>query len=170
MVVEQGPQLAIIGAEIVAPLADAMCFVDGDEGEVCAVGQTPEPVERGPLRSDVKQVEFPGVEALDRCAPLRAVEPEPSPSRMPCRTSCSRARRAASRFRSSLKLSPAAAFAAAGFALKAGRAGVNRPPACHAGFAGKIGSRGYRRETCPSGVHGLVNSGCYRLATHVAVS
>ena len=40
--VEQRPQLAVIGAEIVPPFADAMRFVDGDQRQVHAADQPPE--------------------------------------------------------------------------------------------------------------------------------
>jgi ATP-dependent DNA helicase RecQ len=46
MVVEQRPELAIVGPEIMAPFADAMRFVDRDEREVHAIEQEVEPERR----------------------------------------------------------------------------------------------------------------------------
>ena len=46
MLVEQGAQLAIVGAEVVAPFADAMRLVDGDQRQVRAIDQPAEAVGR----------------------------------------------------------------------------------------------------------------------------
>ena len=46
MVVEQRPQLPIVGPEIVPPFADAMGFVDRDQRELHAAHQ---PAERSPV-------------------------------------------------------------------------------------------------------------------------
>ena len=69
MVVEQRPQLAIVGPEIVAPFADAMRFVDRDQREFgpCS-SKPPEAVARRALGRDVEQVELAGLEPLDRSA------------------------------------------------------------------------------------------------------
>ena len=65
IVVEQRAELAIIGPEIVAPFADAMRFVDGDQRQVHAADQTAEGFARRTLRRDVQQVQFAGLEPLD---------------------------------------------------------------------------------------------------------
>ena len=66
MVVEQAPELAIIGTEIVAPFADAMRFVDRDQRQVDAVDQPPERLAGRAFRRDVEQVELAVLEPLDR--------------------------------------------------------------------------------------------------------
>ena len=65
MRVEQRPQQAIIGAEVVAPFADAMRFVDRDQRQRHAVEQPAETVGRRPLRRDIEQVELARAKPLD---------------------------------------------------------------------------------------------------------
>ena len=77
MVVEQGAQLAIVGAEVMPPFADAMRLVDRDQRQRHLVDQPPEALGRRPLGRDIEQVELAGAEALDasprgRCRPRSA--------------------------------------------------------------------------------------------------
>ncbi len=66
MVVEQWAQLAIVGAEVVAPFADAMRLVDRDQRQPRMLGQLAEPFGRRAFGSDIEQVELAGAEPLDR--------------------------------------------------------------------------------------------------------
>ena len=54
----QLPQVAVIGAELVTPLGDAVGLVDGDEAEVQAVEEAAEPGEGQPLRGHVEQLDL----------------------------------------------------------------------------------------------------------------
>ena len=63
--IEQRPELAVVRAEIVAPLADAMRLVDRDEREVPAADQAAEGFASGAFWSDIEQVELAGLEPLD---------------------------------------------------------------------------------------------------------
>ena len=65
MIVEKRFQLPIVGPEIVAPLADAMRFVDRDQSEVHPVDEPPESIERCALGRNVEQVEIAVAEPLD---------------------------------------------------------------------------------------------------------
>ena len=58
MRVEQRPQLAVIGPEIMPPFADAMRFVDRDQRQPALVEQLAEALGRRPLRRDIEQVEL----------------------------------------------------------------------------------------------------------------
>ena len=57
--VEQWPQQPVIGAEIVAPFADAMRFVDRDQRQRRALEQPLEPRRRRPLGRNIEQVQLP---------------------------------------------------------------------------------------------------------------
>ena len=69
--VEERPKLAIIGAEVMPPFADAMGFVDGDQRQRRAVDQPPERVGRRPFGRDIEQVELARAEPLDRPLAVR---------------------------------------------------------------------------------------------------
>ena len=71
IVIEQGPELAIIGPEIVTPFADAMRFIDRDQREVHAADQPPERVARRALRSDVEQIERAALQPLGSLLAIR---------------------------------------------------------------------------------------------------
>src|SRR5690242_3020942 len=65
MVVEEWSQLAIVGAEVMPPLADAMRLIDGDQREFDTIDEPPESVERRPLRRDIEDIEVAVAKALD---------------------------------------------------------------------------------------------------------
>ena len=67
VLVQQRAQLTIVGPKVVAPFADAMRFVDRDEGQVHPPDQATEGFGVGPLRSNVEQVELAVRQALDGC-------------------------------------------------------------------------------------------------------
>ena len=56
--VTQRFELAIFGAEIMAPLADAMRFIDGDQRDLGARHQHAEPFHGGAFGRDIQQVEL----------------------------------------------------------------------------------------------------------------
>ena len=56
--VEQGPQQAIVGAEVVAPFADAMRLVDREQGDLGFLQQLREAFAAGAFGGDVEQVEL----------------------------------------------------------------------------------------------------------------
>ena len=56
--VEQGPQQAIVGAEVVAPFADAMRLVDREQGDLGLLEQLREAFAAGAFGGDVEQVEL----------------------------------------------------------------------------------------------------------------
>ena len=64
IVVEQALELAVVGAEIMAPLADAMRLVDGNQREIDAPDQPPERVARRSFGCDVEQVELAAAQPL----------------------------------------------------------------------------------------------------------
>ena len=64
----QPGDLAVFGAEIVAPFADAMRLVNGDELDVPALQVIEKTGEHQPLRRDVEQAEFAGVQSAQTFA------------------------------------------------------------------------------------------------------
>ena len=50
-------QITVVGAEVVAPLGDAVGLVHGYEAHVKTVEKGPEPIERKPLGRDVEDLE-----------------------------------------------------------------------------------------------------------------
>jgi len=65
VLVEQRLELAIVGAEIVAPLADAMRLVNRDQRQRNTPEQLPEARGRRSFGSDVEKVELTAAKALD---------------------------------------------------------------------------------------------------------
>ena len=54
----QHGQLAVLGAEIMAPLRHAVCFVDGEQGDLAARQQRQEAAGQQPLGSDIEHVQL----------------------------------------------------------------------------------------------------------------
>ena len=81
--IEQRPQLAIVGAEIVAPFADAMRLVDREQRQSAPAEQAAETPRSRALRRDVKQVELAGAEARRSSPRARASAEVSEAARMP---------------------------------------------------------------------------------------
>ncbi len=77
--VAQGAELAVLGAEVVAPHADAVRLVDGDERQVLLPEEASEAVHHQPLGRDVEDLDVPPLNGIDDVVllvgRLRAVEP-----------------------------------------------------------------------------------------------
>ena len=67
----QHGQLAVLGAEIMAPLRHAVRFVDGEQGDLAARQQRQEATGQQPLRGDIEHVQLASEQfALDAAGGL----------------------------------------------------------------------------------------------------
>src|SRR6185437_2601413 len=71
MVIEERPQLSIVGTEIMSPFADAMRLVDRDERQLGLADQSPERLTGRALWSNIEQVQLAGLEALNGLFAIR---------------------------------------------------------------------------------------------------
>ena len=86
--VAEAAELAVLGAEVVAPLADAVRLVDGDELDAAVAEQAAQPIAAladKPLRRDIEQAARIGTDRGDHlvalCRRQRAVQVRPPPLR-----------------------------------------------------------------------------------------
>ncbi len=68
--VHQRAELAIIGAEIVAPFGNAMRLVHREQRDLCAGEHVTEPLLAGAFGGDIEQIELPRAERIHRLAPV----------------------------------------------------------------------------------------------------